>query len=144
MKDRSTHSFKGAAKETERPSIEQDVSGFQVGKSYILSFESAGIEGFSGANPFFVSLGGNAVTFDGSDLRFPLGQLRPLLSATPFIATSSTMTLRFHDAGNVPAGFASWIDDVQITAVPEPSTGVSLLGLTIISLIAGIARRSFR
>jgi lysophospholipase L1-like esterase len=123
--------------------IEQDVSGFQVGGSYVLSFESAGIQGTSGSNPFYASLDGNAVAFGGSDYVCPSASYG-LYVSTPFIATSSTMTLRFHDAGNVPTGFASWIDDVQITAVPEPSAGVSLLGLTIVSLIAGLARRSFR
>ena len=123
--------------------LQQDVPGFQVGKSYMLTFESAAIEGASGANPFFVSIGGNAVTFNDSTYISPSG-LYGLYASTPFIATSSTMTLNFYDAGNVPTGFDSWIDDVQITAVPEPSTGNFLLGLAIVSAVAGIARRSAR
>lgn len=51
------------------------------------------------------------------------------------------MTLQCHDAGNVPATFASFIDDVQITAVPEPSTIVFLLNLAIVSCIAGLRHR---
>jgi hypothetical protein len=54
------------------------------------------------------------------------------------------MTLNFFDAGNVPTGFVSWIDDVQITAVPEPSTGAFMLGLVIVSSRAAIAHRLFR
>jgi hypothetical protein len=123
--------------------IEQDVSGLLAGESYMLSFESAGIEGFSGANPFFVSLGGNAVEFNGSTYVSPSASYG-LYVSTPIVATSSTMTLRFYDAGNVPVGFASWIDDVQMTAVPEPPAGVSLLGLAVISLIGGIALLSSR
>jgi lysophospholipase L1-like esterase len=121
-------------------SIEQDVAGFQVGKTYILSFESAGIQGFSGADPFFASLGGNSVTFGGSDWISPSGSYG-LYCSDAFVATSSTMTLQFHDAGNVPATFASFIDDVQITAVPEPSTVVFLLILASVSCIAALRRR---
>jgi lysophospholipase L1-like esterase len=123
--------------------IEQDVSGFQVGRSYLLSFESAAIEGAGGANPFFVSLGGDAVAFSGSTYVSPSASYG-LYVSTPFVATSPTMTLRFFDAGNVPTDYASWIDDVQITVVPEPSTGVFLLGLAIASFLAGIARWSSR
>jgi lysophospholipase L1-like esterase len=121
--------------------IEQDVLGFEVGKSYILSFESAGIEGFSGANPFFVSLGGNAVTFGGSDWLSPSGSYG-LYCSDPFVATSATMTLQFHDAGNVPATFASFIDDVQITSVPEPPSVVMLLAVAIVCCLARLPRRS--
>jgi lysophospholipase L1-like esterase len=126
-------------------SIEQDVSGFQVGKSYVLSFESAGIEGFSGANPFFASLGGNGVTFGNSTWISPSGSYG-LYCSDPFVATSSTMTLQFHDAGNVPGTFVSFIDDVQITAVPEPSTVVLLLALGAVAGIVGRAKvqRTFR
>jgi lysophospholipase L1-like esterase len=123
--------------------IEQDVSGFQVGKSYILSFESAAIEGFSGANPFFASVGGNGVTFGGSNWLSPSGSYG-LFCSDPFVASSTTMTLQFRDAGNVPATFVSFIDDIQITAVAEPSTGAFLLALAIVSCVAGLARRSAR
>ncbi len=119
-------------------SISQQIAGFQVGKSYILSFESAGIEGFSGTDPFFASVGGSAVTFGGSDWISPSGSYG-LYCSDPFTATSATMALLFHDAGNVPATFASFLDDVQITSVPEPSTGVFLLVLAIVAYIAGLA-----
>ena len=130
--------LQGRGEGTGTTSIEQDVSGFHVGKSYILSFESAGIEGFSGADPFFASIGGGALTFGGSDWLSPSGSYG-LYCSDPFVATSTTMTLQFHDAGNVPVTFASFIDDVQITAVPEPSTGVFLLALAIIAYIVGLA-----
>jgi hypothetical protein len=122
-------------------SIEQDVSGFQVGKSYMLSFESAAIEGFSGANPFFVSVAGNPVTFGSSDWLSPSGSYG-LYCSDAFVATSATMTLRFNDAGNVPATFVSFIDDVQITGVPEPSAGVFLFVLAIVSCVARLAHWS--
>ncbi len=125
-------------------SISQDVSGFQVGKRYALSFEAAGIEGYSlgfgGADPFSVSVGGNAVTFGGSNWLSPSYSYGLYCSDT-FVATSSTMTLRFYDAGNVPVTYASFLDDMQITAVPEPSTGVLLLAVAIISSFAAVARR---
>jgi lysophospholipase L1-like esterase len=123
--------------------IEQDISGFQPGHSYVLSFESAGIGGASGANPFFVSIGGNGVAFGDSTYVTPSASYG-LYTSTPFTATGETMTLRFFDAGNVPVTFASWIDDVQITAVPEPSSAVSIFSVAIVFLIAAVARRSHR
>jgi lysophospholipase L1-like esterase len=120
--------------------IEQDVSGFQPGQSYVLTFESAAIEGASGANPFFASVGGNTVTFGDSAYVSPSASYG-LYTSTPFTATSGTMTFRFFDAGNVPVTFASWIDDVQITAVPEPSSKASMIGVVIVLAIGAVVRR---
>jgi lysophospholipase L1-like esterase len=108
--------------------IEQDVAGFQIGKSYRLSFESASLEGASGANPFSASIDGTPVTFNGRTTVSPSASYGLYIS-DPFIATGSTMTLRFFDAGNVSTRQASWLDDVQITIVPEPSTAINFLSL---------------
>jgi hypothetical protein len=121
-------------------SIEQDVSGFQSGASYRLSFESASIEGASGTDPFSVSIGGTPVTFNSNTMVSPSASYGLYIS-DPFVATGSTMTLRFHDAGNVPSGQSSWLDDVQITLVPEPSSGVALLSLVAFAGLCCHGRR---
>jgi len=109
-------------------SIEQDTTGFVTGNSYVLSFQSGAIEGCSGVNPFSVSIGGNAVTFNGGRTLISPSASYGLYCSDPFVATDTTMTLRFYDAGNVPTGQLSWLDDVQIVSVPEPS-GIALLGV---------------
>jgi lysophospholipase L1-like esterase len=120
-------------------SIEQDVSGFQIGKTYALTFEASAIEGYSGGNPIFASVGGNAVTFGAGAYVSPSGSYG-LYCSDPFVATSSTMTLRFYDGGDVPVTFVSFIDDVQITAVPEPATTLLLLALVSCSGVVGMRR----
>lgn len=121
-------------------SIEQDVSNFQIGGLYQLTFESAAIEGFTGVNPFTVMIGGTPVTFSGRTSVSPSASYG-LYVSDPFVASSSTMTLRFADAGNVPYTQVSWIDDVQITAVPEPSTLVALLTAAAFGLAGVIWQR---
>jgi hypothetical protein len=107
--------------------IEQDVPGFQVGASYRLTFEAASIEGSSGADPFYASIGETPITFQNRSLVSPSASYGLYIS-DPFVAADSTMTLRFFDAGNVPVGQVSWLDDVQITyVVPEPATCIALL-----------------
>ena len=105
------------------------MSGFQVGKEYKLTFEAAGIEGYSlgfgGADPFSVSVGSNVLTFGGSSWSSPSYSYGLYCSDT-FVATNPTMTLRFFDGGNVPVTYATFLDDVQITQVPEPGTLVLL------------------
>jgi lysophospholipase L1-like esterase len=133
--------LQGAGEGKGTTSIEQDVSGFEIGKKYTLTFEAAAIEGFSGANPIFVSLAGNAVTFDDSTYVSPSGSYG-LYCSDSFVATSSTMTLTFYDGGNVPVTYVSFIDDVQITAVPEPATAIFLLGLIAAALVAWLVRMS--
>jgi hypothetical protein len=134
--------LQGAGQGNGVTSISQEVSGFQVGQTYVLSFEAAGIEGYSlgfgGADPFSVSVGGSVVTFGGSNWLSP-SYSYGLYCSDPFVATSPTMTLRFYDQGNVPATFVSFLDDVQITRVPEPSTGVSLLVVAGTCCAAAIA-----
>jgi len=122
-------------------SIEQDVAGFQTGQTYQLTFESASIEGFTGVNPFTVMIGGSPVTFSGRASVSPSANYG-LYVSDPFVASSSTMTLRFADGGNVPYTQVSWIDDVQITAaVPEPSALLGLLSAASIGLACRFCRR---
>jgi lysophospholipase L1-like esterase len=127
----------GAGKGT--TSIEQDVAALEVGVRYILSFQSCAIEGLAGVDPFSVSIGGIPITFDGGLTRISPSASYGLYCSDPFVATDATMTLRFYDDGNVPAGQVSWLDDVQIFKVPEPS-GLAFLCLGGMALM-GYNRR---
>jgi lysophospholipase L1-like esterase len=138
--DGSQHAFlQGRGTGNGVTSIEQDISGLHSGESYRLTFEAASIEGFSGANPIFVSVGGSPLDFGGSSYISPSGSYGLYVSAS-FVATGSTMTLRFADGGNIPVTYLSWIDDVQITSVPEPASGVFVL----IAAVAFLLIRSRR
>ncbi len=114
--------------------LSQDVSGFVVGQDYTISFEAMAIDGYSGVNPFNVSM-------DGADL---FGLISPGTTyeehSTTFTATADTMTLMFYDQGNMAGGHVSWIDAVQISPVPEP-TALSLLLAGVIAMFAVRARR---
>jgi hypothetical protein len=88
-------------------------------------------------------IGDTPVTFSGRTSVSPSASYG-LYVSDPFVATTSTMTLRFADAGNVLYTQVSWIDDVQITAVPEPSTAIGLLSLAVIGLGSFVYRRRFK
>jgi lysophospholipase L1-like esterase len=116
-------------------SMSQAVSGFVAGQKYTLSFESKGIAGFLGADPFKVQL------IDGNtDVPLFGGQfITPSLTGytdytTSFTATDTTETLDFYDAGLNTVQEVSWIDQVDISPVPEPGTISLLLGASVISL----------
>jgi MYXO-CTERM domain-containing protein len=138
--DGSQHAFlQGRGEGNGVTRIEQDITGFQTGEVYRLTFEAASIEGFSGANPIFVSVGGSPLDFGGSSYVSPSGSYGLYVSA-PFVATGSTMTLQFADGGDVPVTYLSWIDDVQVTAVPEPASGI-LAAIAGVLLLARWRRR---
>jgi lysophospholipase L1-like esterase len=117
-------------------SIEQDVAGLVAGRQYVVSFEAKAVAGSTGAgaNPFQVSVGGQDLTFGGTPLVSP-STACDLYMSDPFTATSSTQTLRFYDAGSVSSTLVSWIDDVQMTAVPEPGTLVLVLAAGLLGLL---------
>jgi hypothetical protein len=52
------------------------------------------------------------------------------------------VTLRFADGGNIPVTYLTWIDDVQITSVPEPASGVFVLIATVAFLLIRARRRA--
>ena len=93
--------------------LSQDVYGFEIGEEYVVAFQAKGIDGFSGVNPFEVSLGGVDVTFDGETVVSP-GESWELYISDPITATDEIMELLFYDAGDVSYYQVSFLDDVQI------------------------------
>jgi hypothetical protein len=131
--------LQGAGAENGVSSIEQDVAGFEVGRQYVISLEAKAIQGFDGVNPFHASI-------DGVDLRFGGGRLispatgNCLYISDLFTADHALMTLRFYDAGGVPVTHVTWIDDVQITPIPEPGAA-TLLGIGGAFVLTAAMRR---
>jgi len=113
--------------------MEQIVGGFEAGKQYSISFYSAGRQD-SGPNPFQVLLDGNALTFLGSTTITPTQNVYNLYSST-FTATGNTMTLTFLSTLTTAADLSSYVDNVQIAMVPEPSM-LTLLVAGFIGLMA--------
>ncbi|MBN1911170.1 MAG: PEP-CTERM sorting domain-containing protein [Pirellulales bacterium] len=108
-------------------SIDQDVSGFEIGRQYVLTFEAkaSGGDVFGGVNPLSVSIDGQTLIFDELEGVAP-SLAYELFISDPFTATSETMNLRFFDEGNVDWLLLTWIDDVQITLAsltPGDATG---------------------
>jgi hypothetical protein len=56
-------------------------------------------------------------------------------TSAPFVATDTTMTLRFFDGGLTTVEKVSWIDAVSLTIVPEPKTAQILGAMTVGSLL---------
>ncbi len=80
-------------------------------------------------NPFTVTIDGNTVTFGGAGktLVDPSAAYEFYVSDV-FTATSETMELMFSDLGGQPYYNVAAIDDVAITAVPEPASIILLIG----------------
>jgi len=100
--------------------ISQAVAGFTPGQYYQLTFRAEGITGFSGADPFHVSLISGTTTnlpFGGVDL-VPITNGYTLYTSAPFQASNSVTTLDFADDGLGVVTHVSWIDAVAIYPVP--------------------------
>lgn len=115
----------------------QSISDLEVGEYYVLSFEAMGMNGYSGANPFYASIDGN----DLFGLITPTTEYQEYVSE-PFLATAETMDLLFRDQGNMAGGYVTWIDAVSITPteVPEPGL-ISLLLTGMITTLVFFNRR---
>jgi hypothetical protein len=118
-------------------SAAQQLDGLQPGNSYHLSFKMAAEAESIGPQTITVSFPGGSPTSSESFTSYP-AKLR-YIGNTPvqdlwsnwgsesmvFVASSSSVTLRF----STPGGFSVGLDSVDVKAVPELST---------LSLIAGI------
>ena len=115
-------------------SISQDVV-FSAG-TYALSFYAEARGGGLGPEPLLVTLGGTPVTFSASST-FVAGSNTSfdLVTSDPFSLSAGTYTLAFTGAN--PYGFAdrtTFIDNVGISAVPEPATCAALVGAAALGL----------
>ena len=110
----------------------------QIGQKYLISFDAvngsrwynAGQQNVSYLGPVMtLQASGGALTtyFSSADLPPgslpvpPAGSLVPVVLNYQFVATSATTTLTFMDATGYDSN-AGWIDNVRISAVPEPTT----------------------
>ena len=124
-------------------SISQSISGFDVGTQYKVSFYAKAINGFSGANPFVVSVGSTTLTFGGpSTITPPTTSAYAFYTSDAFTASAPTATLKFADQAPGTVAKVSWIDDVSISSssVPEP-TAISAIG-SLACLFMGRRRRA--
>ena len=92
----------------------QDISGFEVGKTYQVSWAEADRPGTSGENTLRVLIDSNVV----GTLHTVTNDNWVVQTSNTFTATSTTHTLKF-DATNAQGGDRSvFIDAVSITEVP--------------------------
>ena len=105
-------------------SISQSISGFDVGTQYTVSFYAKAIGGnaaFS-VNPFTVSVGATTLTFSGdTTVTPPLTESYTLYTSAPFTTNSTSTVLRFAESAAGAYTRVSFIDDVSIATVPEPT-----------------------
>lgn len=95
--------------------VEQQLSGLVAGLTYSIGYNAKAIEGFSGVNPFKISVDGMDAVADWivPPTAFEAGTVE-------FTAASDTAVLRFYDAGNVASGKVTWLDDITVNVVaPE-------------------------
>jgi hypothetical protein len=136
--------FNGAG-DGEINSIEQEITTFEVGKQYRLSFEAEALIGAGDiyqVNPLSVSVGGELISFGGAGNT----TVRPSAAyefyvSDIFTATSDTMTLRFFDTGAESGFHVTLLDNVAISEVPEPATIVSLIVAAAIGGLGLLRRR---
>ncbi|MEM7470331.1 MAG: choice-of-anchor C family protein [Pseudomonadota bacterium] len=118
-------------------SISQTMTGLSVGKSYKLAFDmAANTDGANDVVGVTAAVGRDfqSFTFDGTgNSRNDMGWLTYTME---FTATAQSMLLSFSsDSPSGPYGAA--LDNISVTAVPLPASGLLLLGA-----LGGLALRS--
>ncbi len=123
--------------------MQQSITGFEAGKEYSISFYAAGrvmelVVGSgdtNNSNPFQVLLEGSALSFSGSTTVAPVSGVYNHY-VTTFMATNSSMTLAFLSTlGSAGGDYSTYIDNVQISMIPEPSM-LTLLVASLFGLLA--------
>jgi hypothetical protein len=114
--------------------LQQDLSNLQVGQQYNLSFYTTEPDAYQ---PFSLtaSVGGSQIGVVNS---FATSAYQWSLNNFTFTANSATSTLRFDFSDNNFSGVS--IDNVSVTAVPEPST-YALFGLGALALVVAYRRK---
>ncbi len=118
--------------------IEQEITGFDVGGDYILSFDYNSRNCCGDLPVATIMLGGETlVTTDGGVV--PVGDANPWYHADiPFTAGESDITLRFASMSANGGDSTLLLDNISINAVPEPSA-ITLLSFGL--LVATGSRR---
>jgi Protein of unknown function (DUF642)/PEP-CTERM motif len=115
-----------------RSGIQQDIEGFEIGKQYQVSFKVS-------ANPYnpeaydraprlrysyTATPGSIAFDFSDGDLTTPLNMLYQTVMTT-FTATTSMQRISFR--GAYPGNYGVVIDDVSVSAIPEPASWAMMI-----------------
>lgn len=100
-----------------------------VGQSYLLSYD---VSAYAAAAPLSVTVGGASDSLSGT---LPGWTAHTLA----FTATAASTTLTFTNTGGTPGSYGTYphLDNVSVTAVPEPETYAMLLaGLVTLGVLA--------
>ena len=126
--------------------VSQSISGLVSGSTYDLSYyaTASSWEGYSGTAQIIASIAGvNDIftyTLLGTNpygsIAFPWQERK-----VRFAANAPTATLTFHATG-APGIPISVIDNISINAIPEPSSWLVLIGLTVVGTLSNRARDS--
>ncbi|MDQ6859915.1 MAG: DUF642 domain-containing protein [Verrucomicrobiota bacterium] len=123
-------------------SISQTVAGFIAGQTYLLSFALA--NGFSDPDPTLrLTLAGVAAAT--TTFTVPVGSGPYGSAPIPFVneqfrftaGSSGSVTFTFSNAST--GGASLGIDNVSLATIPEPGSGLLLLGISLAAL--GVTRR---
>ena len=101
----------------------QDIAGF-VAAPHTVSFLAAGRIDVTQPDEFKVTVDGASLTFSGAATITPASQSFVLYTSDPFTPTAGTHRLAF--TGLTGADATSFVDNVSVNQVPEP-TGVVLM-----------------
>jgi hypothetical protein len=115
----------------------QDIAGFNANTATV-SFLAAGRPAADGPDQFKVTLDGTTLTFGGVGSILPVDAKMVSYTSDPITVTAGTHRLAFTGMGS--ADNTSFIDNVTINQVPEPTT-IMLMATGILGLMAYAWRR---
>jgi len=122
------------------PTFQNTVSGLTLGQTYNLTFDLAGNNRNDSINNDTV-----AVTFGTSSQNFSSGNWNSIFTpnSLSFTATGTSAIISFTDNGGVGSNIGTLLDNVSVTAVPEPETYALLLaGLCLVGFTSRKSKQS--